>query len=69
MEWLLVLIAGALGILAVLFKGRSEGREQAEGQQAKEVLERVEQAKKVSDDVRERDSDDNRERLREQSRK
>lgn len=64
MEWLLVLIAGALGVLAVLFKGRSEGREQAEGEQAKEVLERVEQAKQVADDVRATPADERRDELR-----
>lgn len=67
MEWILALIAGVLGVLAVLLKGRSEGRKQAEGKQAKEVLKRVEVAKKVKERVNGMSDDDIRERMRDKS--
>lgn len=64
MEWLLVLIGGAIGVLAVLFRGRSLGREQAEGKQTKEVLDNVAKAKGVADSVADDSASNRRERLR-----
>lgn len=64
MEWLAVFIAGVLGVLALLFKGRSEGREQERAKQTQEVLDNVKDAKKVADDVAATDAAEHRERLR-----
>ena len=65
MEWLAVLAAGVIGVLALLVKGRSEGREQEKAKQANEVLDNVKTAKGVADSVASDDADARRERLRE----
>ena len=63
MEWLAVLIAGIIGVLALLFKGRSEGRKQERGKQASEVLDNVKEAKIVADSVASDDADARRQRM------
>ena len=64
MEWLWALAAGALGVLWLLLKGESSGKQKEQGKQAERTVERVQEAKRVSDDVRRTDADKRRERLR-----
>jgi hypothetical protein len=52
MEWLAVFVAGVIGVLALLFKGRSEGREQEQGKQAKHQQGAAREARKVEEDSR-----------------
>ena len=63
MEWLAVFIAGVIGVLALLFKGRSEGREQEKAKQANEVLDNVKEAKSVADSVASDDANARRQRM------
>lgn len=60
MKWLSVIGAALFG----LYWLRRDAKQDQKGEQAKEVLERVEQAKKVSDDVRATHPNERRERLR-----
>ena len=64
MEWLWALAAGALGVLWLLLKGESSGKQKEKGKQAERTMERAQEAKLVSDDVRRTNADKRRERLR-----
>ena len=63
MEWVVIFVAGVIGVLSVLFKGRSEGREQEKAKQANEVLDNVKKAKEVADSVASDDADARRQRM------
>ena len=63
MEWIVIFLAGVIGVLSVLFKGRSEGREQEKAKQASEVLDNVKEAKSVADSVASDDADSRRQRM------
>ena len=63
MEWIVIFLAGVIGVLSVLFKGRSEGREQEKAKQASEVLDNVKKAKSVADSVASDDADSRRQRM------
>ena len=63
MELIIVFIAGVIGVLSVLVKGRSEGREQERSKQASEVLDDVKEAKNVADSVASDDADSRRQRM------
>ena len=67
MEWLWALAAGALGVLWLLLKGESSGKQKEQGKQAERTVERVQEAKRVSDGVRRTNADERRERLRKHS--
>ena len=58
------LIAGIVAGIVVIVAAIMHGKDKQRGDTAKEVVDNVGKAKKVADAVRERDSDDKRERLR-----
>lgn len=69
MEWLWIALASLFGIIWAFVKGRSEGREQAKGEQSSRLLEAAREARKIEDVSRTLSDDDVIERMRERNKR
>lgn len=66
----IAITAGTVAALALVFlRGASSGKNKAEQEATKEVLQNVETAKKINDDVAAMPADDRREQLRKYAKK